>query len=144
MCYTTVHMIMKKLHSVVLVLVGVLFFAGAKQMTAGQPKESRSKETIFANSLADGGAIRMKHSPVLGFNVTVAVRIDGVQAGGFSKGNVFEKFLTPGSHDLYVSRSGQHTGSYRSKLEVRKGETYSFVVKITSNKVLLVPTGRID
>ncbi len=135
---------MKTIKSVVLVLVaGVVFFAGAKQITAGQPKDSRSKDTIFANSLADGGRIRMKHSPSLGMNVTIAVRIDGAQAGVFSKGHVYERYLTPGRHDLYVSQTMRHTGSWRGTLDVRRGETHSFVVKVTSNQVLLLPS-RID
>ncbi|HWM23406.1 MAG TPA: hypothetical protein VNP98_01165 [Chthoniobacterales bacterium] len=135
---------MKRISSVILVLVaGVVFFAGAKQITAGQPKDSRSKDTIFANSLADGGRIRMKHSPILGMNVAMAVRIDGVPAGVFSKGHVYERYLTPGRHDLYVSQSRQQTGSWRGTLDVRRGETYSFVVKVTSNQVVLLPS-RID
>lgn len=133
---------MKTMKSVVLVLVGVLFLASAKQMIAGQPKASRPRE-VFANSLADGGRVRMKHSPILGMNVAMAVRIDGVHAGVFSKGHVYEKYLTPGRHDLYVSQARQQTGSWRGTLEVRRGETYSFVVKVTSNQVLLLPS-RID
>ena len=132
---------MKTMKSVFLVLAaGVLFFASAQDMTAGQPKDSRSRDAIFASSLADGGRIRMKHSPSLGMNVAIMVRIDGVQAGGFSKGHVYEKYLTPGRHDFYVSRSAQHTGSWRGTLEVRQGETYSFVVKMTPNQVLLLPS----
>jgi hypothetical protein len=124
-------------------VAGVLFFAGAKQITAGQAKASRSRDTIFANSLADGGRIRMKHSPSLGINVAIAVRIDGVQAGAFTKGHVYEKYLTPGRHNLYVSRSAEQTGSWRGTLDVRQGETYSFVVKMTAGGVILLPS-RID
>src|ERR1700680_616954 len=95
---------MKTINSVVLVLaVGVLFFASAKHTTAGQSPYSRSRDTIFANRLADGGCIRMKHSPVLGINVPIAVWIDGVQAGAFAKGHLYEKYLTPGRHTLYAS-----------------------------------------
>jgi len=135
---------MKRIHSVVLVLVvGVVFLATATQITAGQPKDSRSRDTTFANSLADGGRIRMKHSPILGMNVAMAVRIDGVQAGVFSKGHVYDRYLTPGRHELYVSQARQQTGSWRGTLDVRRGETRSFVVKVTSNQVLLLPS-RID
>src|SRR5450432_1914385 len=58
MCYTygKGSHIMKTINSVVLVLaVGMLFFASAKHITAGQSQYSRSSDPIFANSLADGG-----------------------------------------------------------------------------------------
>ena len=51
---------MKTMSYIVLVLAGVLFFGSAEQSNAGQPKDARS---VFANSLADGGRVRMKHSP---------------------------------------------------------------------------------
>jgi hypothetical protein len=131
---------MKTIHSVVLVLVAVLVFASAKHTAADQPKDSRSRDAIFANSLADGGRVRMKHSPSLGINIAIAVRIDGVQAGAFTKGQVYDKYLTPGRHDFYVSRSHQLTGSWRGTLDIRRGETYSFVIKINPNAVFLLPS----
>jgi hypothetical protein len=136
---------MKTINSVVLVLVvGVLFFASAKHITAGQSQYSRSSDTIFANSLADGGRVRMKHSPVLGINIPIAVWIDGVQAGAFSKGHVYQQYLTPGRHNLYASRPMRLSDSWYGTLDVRRGETYSFVVKCTPNRVILQPVSRID
>src|SRR5438477_9204653 len=122
---------MKTINSVVLVLVGVLFFASASRITAGRSQYSRSRDTTFANSLADGGRLRMKHSPVLGINIPIAVWIDGVQAGAFAKGHVYEKYLTPGRHNLYASRPGRLSDSWYGTLDMRRGETYSFVVKCT-------------
>jgi hypothetical protein len=136
---------MKTINSVVLVLLtGVLFFASAKHMTAGQSRYSHSRDSIFAHSLADGGCVRMKHSPVLGINVPIAVWIDGVQAGAFAKGHVYERYLTPGRHYLYASRPSRMSDSWYGPLDVRRGETQSFVVKCTPNHVILQPTGRID
>ena len=134
---------MKTIHSVVLVLVvSVLFFASAKPVSAGQ--HSRYRDEIFANSLADGGRIRMKHSPALGINVPIAIKIDGVQAGVFAKGHVYEVYLTPGRHKVHASRPINLTDSYRGYLDVRRGETYSFVVKCTPNQVILLPVSRVD
>lgn len=134
---------MKTLHSVVLVLVvGVLFFASAKHIAAGQ--HSRYTDEIFANSLADGGRIRMKHSPALGINVPIAVKIDGVQAGVFAKGHVYEAYLTPGRHKIHASRPINLTDSWNGYLDVRRGETYSFVVKCTPNQVVLLPVSRVE
>jgi hypothetical protein len=134
---------MKTRSSVVLVVVGMLLFASGKHIAAAQPKDSHSKGT-YANSLADGGCLRMKHSPILGMNVVVSVTIDGVYAGLFSKGHVFERYLTPGRHTLMASRSRQAFGSWNGTLDVRRGETYSFVVKVTSNEVFLQPTGPLN
>ena len=136
---------MKTINSVVLVLVaGVLFFASAKPVAAGQSRYSRSSDSTFANSLADGGRVRMKHSPVLGLNVPIVIKIDGVQAGVFAKGHVFERFLTPGRHKLSADRPINLTDTFRGYIDVRRGETYSFVVKANVKQVYLEPVGRVD
>jgi hypothetical protein len=129
---------MKKLNSTVVVLVlsvGTLFFTGAKQSMGG------SSEYY---SRGANGVLRMKHSPVLGINVPIAVWIDGVQAGAFAKGHVYERSLAPGRHDVYASRPGQMFDSWYGSLDVRPGETYSFLVKCTVNHVILQPVSRID
>jgi hypothetical protein len=110
-----------------------LLVASANQLTAGPSKDSRPD-----------GILRMKHSPVLGINIPIAVWIDGVQAGVFAKGHVYQRSLAPGRHDLYASRPGQLSNSFHGTLDVRPGETYSFVVKATPNQVYLVPVSRID
>jgi hypothetical protein len=136
---------MKAIKSVVLVLaVGVLFFVSAKHITAGQSEYSRYRDTTFANSLADGGCVRMKHSPVLGINVPIAVWIDGVQAGAFAKGHVYQRYLAPGRHELYASRPMRESDSWYGTLDVRRGETYSFVVKCTPYRVILQPVSQVD
>src|ERR1700716_3004932 len=114
--------------------VVMLLFASANQSAAGPSEYSRSGD----------GLLRMKHSPVLGINIPIAVWIDGVQAGAFSKGHVYEQFLTPGRHDLYASRPMRLSDSWYGTLDVRREETYSFVVKCTPNRVILQPVSRID
>src|ERR1700686_4300774 len=126
---------MKRVSSVVLVLTAsALLFASANQMAAGQSEYARSGD----------GLLRMKHSPVLGINIPIAVWIDGVQAGAFAKGHVYERYLTPGRHDVYASRPGRLSDSWYGTLDVRPGETYSFVVKCTPSHVILEPVSRID
>lgn len=120
--------------AVLLVAVGALFFAGAKQSTAGQSTYSRGGD----------GLLQLKHSPVLGLNIPIAVWIDGMQAGAFAKGHLYERTLTPGRHEIYASRPGFVRDSYYGTLDVRPGETYSFVVKCTPNQVHLIPTSRFD
>ena len=126
---------MKRRNSVVFVLaVCASFFLSANLSAAGQSEYSRSGD----------GLLRMKHSPVLGINIPIAVWIDGVQAGAFAKGHVYERSLAPGRHDVYASRPGQMFDSWYGTLEVRPGETYSFLVKCTVNHVILQPVSRID
>lgn len=131
---------------VLVVTVCVLWFASANPSAARKSQYSRSSDATFASSLADGGRLRMKHSPVLGINIAIAVWIDGVQAGAFAKGHVYERYLTPGRHDVYASRSGPgHIyDSYHGTLDVRPGETYSFVVHCTPNRVILQPVGQVE
>ena len=134
---------MKRSNFVVLVLTAcALWFASPS--AARQSHYSRSSDATFASSLADGGRIRMKHSPVLGINIAIAVWIDGVQAGAFTKGHVYERYLTPGRHDVYASRPGQLYDSWYGTLDVRPGETYSFVVSCTPNHVILQRVSRIN
>jgi hypothetical protein len=129
---------MKIANSSVVLLVltaGALLFASANQVAAGQSQYS---------ARSDGGLLVMKHSPVLGINIPIAVWIDGVQAGAFAKGHVYERYLTPGRHEVYASRPGRLYDSWWGTLDVRPGETYSFVVKCTPNRVVLQPVSRID
>jgi hypothetical protein len=132
---------MKTIKSVVLgVVAGVLFFVSAKDITAGQSRYSRYRDDVFANSLADGGSIRLKHSPALGINIPLAVRIDGRNAGAFAKGHVFEAYLSPGPHYVTVARPMQRFDTWRGIIEVRRGQTDSFVVKATTNEIVLLPS----
>jgi hypothetical protein len=135
---------MKTINTFVLVLIGVLFFGGAKDINAGQWRHSRSKDAIYANSLADGGRIRLKHSPVLGINVPIAIRIDGMNAGAFAKGHVYQRYLTPGRHHVYASRPMRQSDSWSGVLDIRRGETYSFVVKCNLYRVFLDPVSWVD
>jgi len=127
---------MKKLHSV-LVLVSILlalFFSAVSPSLAGSDNYSRRTD----------GMIRMKHSPVLGINIPIDVWIDGKHAEAFTKGHVFQRSLSPGRHEIYASRPGQMYSSFYGTLDVRPGETYSFVVKTTPNQLYLIPVSRID
>jgi hypothetical protein len=86
----------------------------------------------------------MKHSPVLGLNIPINVWIDGRQEGSFTKGHVFERSLAPGRHMVYASRPGQMYSSFYGALDVRSGETLSFVVKSTPNQVYLLPVASVN
>jgi len=128
---------MKRVNVVVVLLVGVgaLLFAGAKQSVAGQAEYY---------SRGGDGVLRMKHSPALGLNIPIAVWIDGAQAGVFALGHVYERHLSAGRHTVYASRPGQLSDSWYGTLDVRSGETYSFIVKATPNQIYLLPVSQVD
>jgi hypothetical protein len=126
---------MKRVNSIVLIVTAcAVLFASANQIVAGPSEYSRSSD----------GLLRMKHSPALGINIPISVWIDGVQAGVFAKGHVYERNLAPGRHTVYASRPSRASDSWYGTLDVRPGETYSFVVKCTPSQVLLLPVSRID
>jgi hypothetical protein len=76
-------------------------------------------------------------------NVTFAVYIDGAKVGVFSRGHVYEHSLALGQHTLVVTRTGRGD-SWRGTLDVKPGQTYSFVAKVTPDEVHLVPVSRFD
>jgi hypothetical protein len=119
---------------VVVLAACALLFSSANRSAAGQSEYSRSSD----------GILRMKHSPVLGINIPISVWIDGVQAGVFAKGHIYERYLSPGRHDLFASRPSRMSDSWRGTLDVRPGETYSFVVSCTPGQVILQPVSRLD
>jgi hypothetical protein len=128
---------MKRLNSVAVILaltVGAFFVGSASRSFAGQSEYSRGGD----------GILRMKHSPVLGLNIPIAVWIDGQEAGAFSKGHIYERSLAPGRHTIYASRPSYRFDSFYGTLDVQPGQTYSFVVKCTVNHVHLVPVERVD
>ena len=120
----------------VLLTACALLFLSANQVSAGPSEYARSSD----------GLLRLKHSPVLGINVPIAVWIDGVQAGVFAKGHIYQRYLTPGPHDVYLRRPGpgHRSDSWDGTLDIRPGETYSFVVKCTPAHVVLQPVSRIE
>ena len=123
---------MKKVAFVVL-FVASLFVASAAQSVGAQADHSPK----------GSGLIRMKHSPTVGMNVTFAVYIDGPKAGVFSRGHVFERALSAGRHTIRVVRTGR-SDSWTGTLDIRAGETKSFVVKVSPDAVHLDPVSRID
>lgn len=111
-----------------------LLFPTAPQTSAGQSEHYRSSD----------GLLRIKHSPVLGINIPITVMINGALEGAFAKGHIFQRTLAPGRHTIHASRPSRPSHSYFGTLDVRPGETYSFVVKCTPNQVHLVPVSRVN
>ena len=91
------------------------------------------------STAGDGGRLLIKRSPVLGYNVWVTVTIDGKPAGSVRRGQTYEHFLAPGRHVLTVSPNAL-AGPWRTTLDVRAGEAYSYTVSYHTDKLLLTPS----
>ena len=93
---------------------------------------------LFAATAADSGRLVIKRSPVLGDNVMVTVTIDGKPAGVVRRAGTYEQLLTPGRHLLSVSPN-KLAGPWHTTLDVRAGETYSYVASFHVDKLVLTP-----
>ena len=92
-------------------------------------------------SADDGGRFRIGYSPTLGINLGLVVRIDGREAGAFTRGHIYQTNLRPGRHYINLSPTGRDWGDLQMTLDVRRGQTYSYIAKYNRYKVLLIPAG---
>ena len=85
------------------------------------------------------GRLMMKYSVTLGINVALSVTVDGREAGVFTKGHLFDVSIPPGAHVVSVYANGRLYDRWTGRLNVRRGQTYSYLVKYVSDQVVLVP-----
>lgn len=88
---------------------------------------------------AEPGRLLIRYSPSLGINAALAVEINGRPAGGITKGHTYVAYLPPGRHEIWVARNGRLFESSGRFLDVRPGQTYSFLAKYRVNEMILVP-----
>ena len=92
---------------------------------------------IFATSAADGGRLVIKRSPVLGYKSRVDITIDGKAAGILARGHTYDRYITPGRHTLTATPS--MGSAWRTVLDVRAGETYSYSASFSVTRLVLTP-----
>lgn len=119
--------------------MGALLIGSANQNVQASEKSSNQSAAIFATSAADGGRLVIKRSPVLGTKVTVTISIDGKPAGLIRRGQTYDKYITPGRHVL-VASPPRLASAWRTVLEVRPGQTYSYTASFNGSKLVLTPT----
>lgn len=95
--------------------------------------------TSFA--AGDGGRFVMKFSPTLGDFVGLKITIDGGTPRSLTKGHVFEQDLPAGPHQISVEPSGWRIQGWQGTVNVRPGQTYSYVVKNAVNQIVLKQVG---
>jgi len=103
--------------------------------SANASTPSNSSGAIFATSAADGGRVLITRSPLLGYKSRVDITIDGKPAGIVARQRPFDRYLTPGRHILIATPS--RGGEWRTVLDVRAGETYSYSASYNVNKLVL-------
>ncbi len=132
---------MKRITSPILALLlalGALLIDGANHTVSARNQGSPNRATSV-DSLADGGRFHIGYSPTLGTNLGLVLRIDGREAGGFTRGHIYQTNLRPGRHYISLSPTGKDWGDLQMTLDVRPGQTYSYIAKYNRYQVLLIP-----
>jgi hypothetical protein len=129
---------MKRIYySIMLRMLGLVIICCASQsVQAREHPSANANRSVIANGPAGGGRLIITRSPVLGYNVAIAITIDGVLIGPFAWGHVFEQYLSPGRH-VIVASPNRLRGDWVGVLDVRRGETYNFIAKITPRQLYL-------
>ena len=122
----------------VLAISAALIGSANQSLKARDNDASTGSDIIFASTAADRGRLLIKRSPTLGDNIAVAVTIDGKPAGSVRRGHAYERSLAPGRHVLLVSPN-RLRGPWRATLDVRAGETYSYIASYHIDKLVLTP-----
>lgn len=95
----------------------------------------------LAQAQGEDGRLLIRFSPTLGMNVGLRVGIDGQGAGVFSRGHVYERYLTPGRHRITLRRNGRRFDELNHTIRVQPGLTYSYVAKLPGTTLVLEPSG---
>jgi hypothetical protein len=120
-----------------LAICGLLIATANQSVNARESNSSSQSGAIFATSAADGGRLIIKRSPVLGYKSRVDIAIDGKPAGILARGHIYDRYITPGRHILTATPS--LGGAWRTVLDVRAGETYSYSAAYNVNRLVLTP-----
>ena len=115
----------KSLGAVIILALGLLALAGANERMEA----------------AEDGRLVIRYSPTLGMNVTLFMRIDGQAAGGISRNHIYKRDLSPGIHRITVRNNGRLFDEFHMTLNVRPGQTYSFLAKHPPEQLVLEPVG---
>ena len=125
---------------VLLLAICALLIASLNQSVNAYDNNSSNRSgAIFATSAADGGRLFIKRSPVLGRNVAITLTIDGKLAGTLMWWHTYDRYVAPGRHILTVSPNRRFGDPWQGILDVRRGQTYSYIAAFNVNKLVLTP-----
>lgn len=118
-----------------LAICALLIATASQRVNARESNASNQSGAIFATSATDGGRLVITRSPLLGYKSRIDITIDGKPAGIVARQRPFDRYLTPGRHILTATPS--RGGEWRTVLDVRAGETYSYSASYNVNKLVL-------
>ena len=124
---------------VLFLTISAVLFAGANQgVKAADRQITRHGDAIFATGLADGGRLVIKPSPTLGYDIGVVITIDGKISGSVVRSAKCDRYISPGRH-LIVATPNHLGDDWRVTLNVRRGQTYCYVVSYSERQARLTP-----
>ena len=71
--------------------------------------------------------------------MAITLAIDGKLADTLTWGHTYDKYITPGRHTLIVSPNRRFGDPWQAILDVRRGQTYSYIAAFNVNKLVLTP-----
>lgn len=120
-----------------LAVVSALIVIGASSAAhAADKKTTPRSNSIFATGPADGGRLIIKRSPVLGYNVSISVWIDGKVAGTLARAQTFDRYITPGRHVLHAAPTNMGS-DWTGTLDVRAGQTKVLIASYSVGRLVL-------
>ena len=113
-----------------------LFLAVTSKTASASQKPSAAPGAIFATDASNGARVIIKRSPILGDNVSITVKIDGIAAGALVRGRTFDRYVVPGHH-VMVASPNRLGYPWRETLDLHAGETHVFVAKYNVDRLYL-------
>lgn len=118
--------------SILLLIVCALLVANPDQTYAGE------RTNAVGTNTPEGGRLIIKRSPVLPYDIPMVIYIDGHVAGPNVWPRTFDTYIAPGRH-VVVASPNQLRGDWRGIVDVRPGQTHTYLARYNVNRLVLDP-----
>ena len=126
--------------SILLIAICALLLAGANQTLHARNAYYYPTDPKDYPSGAAGRHFIIGYSPTLGINLGVVVRIDGREAGAITKGHTCTRRISvPAAISSALLLMAGYYDALEMTLDVRPGQTYSYVAKYNRYHMVLLP-----
>jgi hypothetical protein len=129
---------MKLAKSSRMLLLAVSAFAVGGMIQPVQARDSNSSQSVFASSAADGARLYIKRSPVLAYNISISIMIDGQIAGTLVRARTFDHYIKPGRHVL-VASPNRLRGDWSGVIDLQAGKSYAYIASYNVDRLRLDP-----
>ena len=117
-----------------LLAVSAFFVAGAIQPVHAH--DHNSSQSVFAAGATDGARLYIKRSPVLAYNISITIMIDGQVAGTLVRARTFDRYIKPGRH-VVVASPNRLRGDWTGTIDVQAGKTYPYIASYNVSRLRL-------